>query len=109
MRLLKKDFCMRCNMSKIINAMLETAKDLRMDTITIKEIEILNLVEIKTIEPSEIKKTRLREKVSQAVMAKILNVTPSTYQKWERGELYPRGGNLKLLWLVHNHGIHYIL
>ncbi|MGV3740216.1 MAG: helix-turn-helix domain-containing protein [Gammaproteobacteria bacterium] len=27
---------------------------------------------------------RLREKVSQAVMAKVLNVTPSTYQKWER-------------------------
>jgi putative transcriptional regulator len=72
-----------------------------MDSITIKEIEVLNL--------SEIKKTRLREKVSQAVMAKILNVTPSTYQKWERGEVHPKGANLKLLWLVHNHGIDYIL
>ena len=96
-------------MSKIIDAMLETAKDLKMDSITIKEIEVLNLFEIKLLQPSEIKKTRLREKVSQAVMARILNVTPSTYQKWERGEVHPKGANLKLLWLVHNHGIDYIL
>lgn len=96
-------------MSKIIDAMLETAKDLKMNSITIKEIEVLNLSEIKLLQPSEIKKTRLREKVSQAVMAKVLNVTPSTYQKWERGEVHPKGANLKLLWLVHNHGIDYIL
>ena len=96
-------------MSKIIDAMLETAKDLKMDSITIKEIEVLNLSEIKLLQPSEIKKTRLREKVSQSVMARILNVTPSTYQKWERGEVHPKGANLKLLWLVHNHGIDYIL
>ena len=96
-------------MSKIINTMLETAMDLRLEPVTIKEIEILNLTEIKMLQPSEIKKTRLREKVSQAVMAKILNVTPSTYQKWERGEVHPKGANLKLLWLVHDHGINYIL
>ena len=96
-------------MSRIIDAMLETAKDLKMNSITIKEIEVLNLAEIKLLQPSEIKKTRLREKVSQAVMAKVLNVTPSTYQKWERGEVHPKGANLKLLWLVHNHGIDYIL
>ena len=96
-------------MSKIINDMLETAKELRMDPMTIKEIEILNLTEIKMLAPSEIKKTRLREKVSQAVMARILNVTPSTYQKWERGAVHPKGANLKLLWLVRNHGIDYVL
>lgn len=96
-------------MSKMIDDILETAKDLRMDSVTIKEIEILNLAEIKMLEPLEIKKTRLREKVSQAVMARILNVTPSTYQKWERGEVHPKGANLKLLWLVRNHGIDYVL
>jgi putative transcriptional regulator len=96
-------------MSKIIDAMLETANDLRLDPITIKEIEVLNLSEIKELEANEIKKMRLKEKVSQAVMAKILNVTPSTYQKWERGEVHPKGANLKLLRLVHAHGINYIL
>jgi putative transcriptional regulator len=42
-------------------------------------------------------------------MAKILNVTPSTYQKWERGEIHPKGANLKLLRLAYAHGIQYIL
>lgn len=36
-------------MSKIINAMLETAKDLRLDSMTIKEIEILNLCKVKKL------------------------------------------------------------
>ena len=96
-------------MSKIIGAMLETAKDLRLNPITIKEIEILNLSEVKELEAMEIKKMRLKEKLSQAVMARILNVTPSTYQKWERGEVHPKGANLMLLRLAHDHGIQYIL
>ena len=96
-------------MSKIIDDMLETAKDLKMDPITIREIELLKIADISELAPSEIKKMRLREKVSQAVMAKILNVTPSTYQKWERGEVHPKGANLKLLRLVYNHGINYVL
>jgi putative transcriptional regulator len=96
-------------MSKIIEAMIETARDLHLDPITIKEIEVLNLSDVKELEAQEIKKMRLREKVSQAVMAKILNVTPSTYQKWERGEVHPKGANLKLLRLAYAHGIQYIL
>lgn len=96
-------------MSKIIEAMLETAKHLRLDPITIKEIEMLNLSEIKELQAHEIKKMRQNEKVSQTVMAKILNVTPSTYQKWERGEVHPKGANLKLLRLAYEHGINYIL
>lgn len=96
-------------MSKIIDDMLETAKDLRMDPITIREIELLKIADVSELEPSEIKSMRLREKVSQAVMARVLNVTPSTYQKWERGEVHPKGANLKLLRLVYNHGISYVL
>ena len=64
---------------------------------------------MKELSPVEIKQMRIRERVSQAVMAKILNVTSSTYQKWERGEVHPKGSNLKLLSLVHNHGIQYVL
>lgn len=96
-------------MSKIIEAMLETANDLRLDPITIKEIEVLKLSEVKELKAHEIKKMRLKEKISQAVMAKILNVTSSTYQKWERGEVHPKGANLKLLRLAHDHGIDYII
>lgn len=52
---------------------------------------------------------RLKERLSQAVMAKILNVRPSTYQKWERGEVRPKGANLKLLRLAYDHGVQYIM
>ena len=89
--------------------MLETAYDLDLNQVTIKEIEILGLNEIKDLDPSEIKTMRAKEKLSQTVMAKILNVTPSTYQKWERGEVHPRGTNLKLLRLAYDHGIAYIM
>lgn len=93
----------------IINAMLETAHDLGMSQITIKEIETLRLSEVEGLEPKEIKAMRSKENLSQSVMAKILNVTPSTYQKWERGEVHPKGANLKLLRLAYDHGIKYIL
>jgi putative transcriptional regulator len=95
--------------SKIIGAMLETAKDLELSQITIKEIGSLNLEEIKALDSKKIKKIRVREKLSQAVIAKILNVTPSTYQKWERGEVQPKGASLKLLRLAYDHGIQYII
>ncbi len=61
------------------------------------------------LDPCEIKAMRLKENLSQSVMAKILNVTPSTYQKWERGSVHPRGANLKLLRLAYDHGIGYIM
>ena len=95
--------------SKIIDAMLETAQDLNLNTITIKEIESLKLEEIKPLSPKKIRNMRIREKLSQAVIARILNVTPSTYQKWERGEVIPKGASLKLLRLADAHGIEYIL
>ena len=52
---------------------------------------------------------RIQEKLGQTVMARILKVTPSTYQKWERGEIKPKGVNLKLLRLAHDHCITYII
>src|SRR5258708_20675409 len=95
--------------SNIIDAMLETAHDLGLSQITIKEIEILGLSEIEGLEPDEIKAMRSKENISQSVMARILNVTPSTYQKWERGEIHPKGANLKLLRLAYDHGVKYIM
>lgn len=95
--------------SDIIEAMLETAHDLGLSQVTIKEIETLGLSDVEELNPAEIKAMRSKEKISQSVMARILNVTPSTYQKWERGEVHPRGANLKLLRLAYDHGIAYIM
>lgn len=95
--------------SDIISAMLETAHDLGLSQVTIKQIETLGLSEVEELLPDEIKAMRSKEKISQTVMAKILNVTPSTYQKWERGEVHPKGANLKLLRLAYDHGVSYIM
>ncbi|MBA2648052.1 MAG: helix-turn-helix domain-containing protein [Legionella sp.] len=95
--------------SDIISAMLETAHDLGLSQVTIKEIESLGLSEVEELLPDEIKAMRSKEKISQSVMARILNVTPSTYQKWERGEVHPKGANLKLLRLAYDHGVSYIM
>lgn len=95
--------------SNIIDAMLETAHDLGLSQVTIKEIETLGLSQVEELNPSEIKAMRAKERISQSVMARILNVTPSTYQKWERGEVHPKGANLKLLRLAYDHGVDYIM
>jgi putative transcriptional regulator len=95
--------------SDIISAMLETAHDLGLSQVTIKEIETLGLSEVEELLPDEIKAMRSKENISQSVMARILNVTPSTYQKWERGEVHPKGANLKLLRLAYDHGVSYIM
>lgn len=97
------------NKNDIIGAMLETAQDIGLSPITIKEIAALGLNEVKSLSSSDIKTMRSKENVSQSVMARILNVTPSTYQKWERGAVHPRGANLKLLRLAYDHGIQYIM
>ena len=97
------------NKSHIIEAMLETAHDLGLNQVTIKQIETLGLCKVNDLQPSEIKAMRSKEKLSQSVMAKILNVTASTYQKWERGEVHPKGANLKLLRLAYDHGVAYIM
>ena len=89
--------------------MAETAKDLGLSLIIIKEIEALKLDEVKALDAIEIKKMRVKEKLSQGVMARVLNVTASTYQQWERGEVRPKGANLKLLRLAYDHGINYII
>ena len=48
---------------------------------------------------------RLRERASQAVFARYLNVTTGLVSQWERGEKRPRGASLKLLTLVAKNGL----
>lgn len=96
-------------MNRLLDEMLETAHDLELNSVTLKELELLNLKEVKQLSPNQIKTMRAKEKLSQTVIAKILNVTPSTYQKWERGEVHPKGANLKLLRLAYEHGVGYII
>jgi len=60
------------------------------------------------ISPDELKEIRTREKASQAVFARHLNVATATVSQWERGERKPEGPALKLIELVRAHGLAYI-
>ena len=55
--------------------------------------------------PKEIKKIRLKNKVSQPVFARYLNTGESTVEKWETGAKKPSGTALKLLDVVQKHGL----
>ena len=62
----------------------------------------------KTLAPrtaEEIKALRAREKISQPVLARVLNVSPSTVKHWEIGDKHPSGAALKLLNLIFKKGL----
>jgi putative transcriptional regulator len=76
-----------------------------MNTRTMREFDALCLQPVKTLSGAQIKRLRTRLRVSQAVFAAYLNTSPSTVQKWERGEKKPNGPSLKLLNLVERNGL----
>ena len=51
----------------------------------------------KELSAKEIAHLRSRLKVSQAVFARYLNISPKTVQSWEQGHGKPNGASLKLL------------
>ncbi|MCD6046702.1 MAG: putative DNA-binding protein [Gammaproteobacteria bacterium] len=93
----------------IVEAVHQSAQDLyeigMLDAKTMREFDELCLTPIQVLKPKEIKQIRLREKVSQAVLAKYLNTSPSTIKKWETGEKHPRGLSLKVLNLIKVKGL----
>ena len=90
----------------------DIAKDLHeagaIDTQTMHEFDVKCLPPIKEYAPSQIKRIRMRNKVSQAVFAAYLNTSSSTVRQWEQGLKKPSGISLKVLNLVEHHGLTYI-
>ena len=70
-----------------------------------RTFDAMCLTPVRELSPKEIKRIRLRERVSQSVFAAYLNTTLSTIKKWETGEKHPRGTSLKLLNIVANKGL----
>jgi len=95
--------------SKILASVHETAADLHesglMDKKTMKAFDAMCLTPVKPLSAIQIRKLRLREKASQAVFARYLNVTTGLVSQWERGQKHPRGASLKLLNLVARNGL----
>jgi putative transcriptional regulator len=72
---------------------------------TMKEFDELCLTPVERLSAVQIRRIRTREKASQAVFARYLNVTTGLISQWERGEKHPRGAAQKLLTLVAKKGL----
>lgn len=73
--------------------------------LTLREFDALCLTPVRPLAPKQIKRLRTREKASQAVFARYLNVSTGLISQWERGEKQPAGPSLKLLTLVARKGL----
>ena len=95
--------------SDALAAIHETASDLHdaglMAKRTLRQFDELCLTPVRSIPPEEIRAIRERERVSQAVLARHLNVSTGLISQWERGEKHPVGATLKLLTLVQKKGL----
>lgn len=84
---------------------LGLADALVIDKRTMKAFDEMCLTPVEPLTPAQIRKIRAKEKASQAVFARYLNVTTGLVSQWERGEKHPRGASLKLLTLVAKKGL----
>jgi len=95
--------------SRLMASVHETAEGLHeagvMDKRTLRKFDELCLTPVKPLLPEEIRALRQRERASQAVFARHLNVTTGLVSQWERGEKHPKGASLKLLSLIEKNGL----
>lgn len=95
--------------SDALAAIHETASDLHeagvMEKRTLRRFDEMCLTPVEPMDATTIRSLRERERVSQAVLAKHLNVTTGLISQWERGEKRPAGASLKLLSLVDRKGL----
>jgi putative transcriptional regulator len=75
------------------------------DKTTMRHFDASCLAMPPALKPAQIKKLRLRLRVSQPVFARYLNTSESTVEKWETGAKQPSGMALKLLSVVEKHGL----
>ncbi|CAK8716459.1 hypothetical protein KKHLCK_05585 [Candidatus Electrothrix laxa] len=60
---------------------------------------------IQEYSPEQIISIRKRFKLSQAALASIFNISPSTVRKWELGDKKPAGASRKLLDIIERKGL----
>lgn len=95
--------------SELSAAIHETAETLYehgiIDKVTMKEFDESCLTPVEGMTPAEIRGIREREKLSQPVFARYLNVSKNLVSDWERGVKKPGGPALRLLSIVKHKGL----
>lgn len=99
----------RAGRSGILAAVHESISDLHEAGVvgveTMREFDELCIEPVEPLGPRQISELRRREKVSQPVFARYLNVSKSSVSQWETGAKRPDGAALKLLSLVMRKGL----
>ena len=70
-----------------------------------REYDALCLPPVPEYSSANIRALRSRYKLSQAVLASVLNTSLSTVRQWEIGDKHPSGPSLKLLNLLDRKGL----
>lgn len=95
--------------SLILEAVHETAVDLHLlgfiDQRKMRKFDLLCQTPIPDYDSEKIRALRDRFKLSQAVLASILNTSLSTVRQWEIGDKHPSGPSQKLLNLLERKGL----
>jgi putative transcriptional regulator len=76
-----------------------------LDKATMRDLDAFCLTPVGDVSGEDIQKLRAREGISQAVLARHLNVGPKLVSDWERGVKHPSGPSLKLLVLARVKGL----
>lgn len=106
-------------LSRVAATLLETADDMHNvgilsdaahSKITMRHLgKSQNALHAKPVTPDQIRKMREAAKMSQAVFAHHLNVTPGYISQLERGAKEPKGAALTLLNVIRRKGMSAIL
>lgn len=96
-------------MSDILDLAHDLAKDLHavgaMDTITMRMMDELCLPKKRTFSADDIRRIRIRSRMSQPIFAAMVGVGASTVAQWEQGSKKPGGASARLLDVNDRKGI----
>ena len=95
--------------TSITNTVNDLHKSGLVDDITMKNIENLCIPEVQEYTPEKIISIRKKFRLSQAALASLFNISPSTIQKWEQGYKKPAGASRKLLDIMERKGINALI
>lgn len=79
------------------------------DELTVRELHALCLPEVRDYSPGSIIALRKKVRLSRNAFAQVMNVSPSTVQKWERGVKKPTGAGKRLFDILERKGLEGIL
>ncbi|MBK9161357.1 MAG: helix-turn-helix domain-containing protein [Nitrosomonadales bacterium] len=99
----------RKSKSSILQSVHETAADLHdlgfINKRKMQQYDALCLEAVPGYDSNKIKGLRDRYRISQAVLAAVLNTSLSTVRQWEIGDKHPSGPSLKLLSILDRKGL----